>query len=65
MTVDSITLDPLLIKPMMVEAETAAEPTQQQSKKNKKEDKLTLKTVLTKMVPYASFPYADHALRLC
>ena len=25
---------------------------------------MTLKTVLTKMVPYASFPYADHALRL-
>lgn len=65
MTVDSITLDPLLIKPMMVEVETATEPTQPQSKKNKKEDKLTLKTVLTKMVPYASFPYADHALRLC
>ena len=25
---------------------------------------MTLKSVLTKIVPYASFPYADHALRL-
>jgi len=25
---------------------------------------LTLKTVLTKMVPYASLPYAEHVLRL-
>lgn len=24
---------------------------------------MTLKSVLTKIVPYASFPYADHALR--
>ena len=27
-------------------------------------EKATLKSVLTKIVPYASFPYADHALRL-
>ena len=26
-------------------------------------EKVTLKSVLTKCVPYASFPYADHALR--
>lgn len=25
---------------------------------------MTLKTVLCKMMPYASFPYADHVLRL-
>jgi len=49
---------------MMVEQEVPADQAQK-SKKNKKEEKLTLKTVLTKMVPYASFPYADHALRLC
>lgn len=49
---------------MMVEAEIP-EDQAPKSKKNKKDDKLTLKTVLTKMVPYASFPYADHALRLC
>lgn len=36
-----------------------------QPKKQKKDEKLTLKSVLTKMVPYASFPYAEHALRLC
>ena len=24
---------------------------------------MTLKSVLTKIVPYSSFPYADHALR--
>ena len=24
---------------------------------------MTLKSILTKIVPYASFPYADHALR--
>lgn len=24
---------------------------------------MTLKSALTKIVPYASFPYADHALR--
>ena len=33
-------------------------------KQNKKEDKMTLKTILCKMMPYASFPYADHVLRL-
>jgi hypothetical protein len=38
--------------------------TEQKSKKSKKEEKLTLKIVLTKMVPYASFPYADHVIRL-
>ena len=38
--------------------------TEQKSKKSKKEEKLTLKSVLTKMVPYASFPYADHVIRL-
>ena len=27
-------------------------------------EKVSLKSVLTKIVPYASFPYADHALRL-
>lgn len=32
------------------------------SKKQKKEQH-TLKTVLAKMVPYASFPYAEHVLR--
>lgn len=34
-----------------------------QQAKQKKVDKPTLKSVLTKIVPYASFPYADHALR--
>ena len=29
-----------------------------------KEEKLTLKSVLCKMMPYASFPYAEHVLRL-
>lgn len=38
--------------------------TEQKTKKSKKEEKLTLKVVLTKMVPYASFPYADHVIRL-
>jgi len=33
-------------------------------KGNKKEDKITLKTILCKMMPYASFPYADHVLKL-
>ena len=33
------------------------------AKGRKKEEKQTLKSVLTKMVPYASFPYADHILR--
>jgi hypothetical protein len=37
---------------------------EQKTKKSKKEEKLTLKSVLTKMVPYASFPYADHVIRL-
>jgi hypothetical protein len=65
MTVDTITLDPELIKPMMVEAEKVADAAnEQKSKKNKKDEKITLKTVLIKMVPYASFPYAEHALRL-
>ncbi len=64
LTVDSITLDPVAIKPLMVEAEKSAENEQKQSKKLKKDEKLTLKSVLTKMVPYASFPYAEHALRL-
>ena len=31
--------------------------------KQKKIEKTTLKSALTKIVPYASFPYADHALR--
>lgn len=64
MTVDSITLEPLAIKTLMAEAETEA-PEGAKAKKNKRDDKLTLKTVLTKMVPYASLPYAEHALRLC
>lgn len=34
-----------------------------QQEKQKKAEKITLKSVLTKIVPYASFPYADHALR--
>lgn len=36
---------------------------QQPAPKKKKEEKVTLKSVLCKMVPYASFPYADHILR--
>jgi predicted ribosome quality control (RQC) complex YloA/Tae2 family protein len=65
MTVDTITLDPELIKPMMVETEKVADASNEpKSKKNKKDDKITLKSVLIKMVPYASFPYAEHALRL-
>lgn len=36
---------------------------QQPTPKQKKVEKTTLKSVLTKIVPYASFPYADHALR--
>ena len=36
----------------------------QPTPKQKKVEKITLKSVLTKMVPYASFPYADHALRM-
>ncbi len=64
MTVDSITLEPTAIKTFMTESESEA-PEGAKAKKNKKEEKLTLKSVLTKMVPYASFPYAEHALRLC
>lgn len=64
MTVDSITLEPEAIKGLMTEPDSEA-PEGAKAKKNKKDDKLTLKSVLTKMVPYASFPYADHALRLC
>ena len=33
------------------------------TQKQKKPEKISLKNVLTKIVPYASFPYADHALR--
>lgn len=36
---------------------------QAQPQANKKDEKLTLKFALTKLVPYASIPYADHCLR--
>jgi len=60
MTVDSITLERDRIREMIVpvqEAEEAGKP------KKKKDEKVTMKSVLCKMVPYASFPYADHILR--
>ena len=35
----------------------------QNQQPKKKEEKMTLKFALTKIVPYASIPYADHVLR--
>ena len=47
----------------MVEQVVVEDAAKTKKKKNK-EQVLTLKTVLTKMVPYASLPYAEHVLRL-
>ena len=52
----------------MTPAPAPEEPTKKsdkkgQTQKKKKDEKVTLKSVLCKMVPYASFPYADHILR--
>lgn len=67
LTVDSITLDRDKIKEFIVPAveEEATEKAagKNQVAKKKKEDKITMKSVLCKMVPYASFPYAEHILR--
>lgn len=76
MTLDHITLEPEKIKSIIIKPEAEQdqqEPPdqkdnkkgQQQQKKKKKDDKLTLKLVLTKMVPYASLGYAEHVLRAC
>ena len=66
MNVDSITLDREKIKSFIipvVEEVPVAEPAKKGQPAKKKEEKVTLKQILCKMVPYASFPYADHALR--
>ena len=63
LTVDSITVEPETVR-LLMEQPMPEPETEQKSKKSKKEEKLTLKSVLTKMVPYASFPYADHVIRL-
>ena len=66
MNVDSITLDREKIKSFIipvVEEVPVAEPAKKCQPAKKKEEKVTLKQILCKMVPYASFPYADHALR--
>ena len=66
LTLDTITIEPDQIKSLihgeLSKQEEAALTAQ--GKKPKKGDQLTLKSVLAKMVPYASFPYAEHALRL-
>lgn len=36
----------------------------QQAKQDKKKEVVNLKSVLTKMVPYINFPYAEHVLKL-
>ena len=64
MNIDSITLDRAKIKEFIKpEAEHEEAVKGQPSAKKKKDEKVTMKTVLCKMVPYASFPYADHILR--
>ena len=63
LTVDSITIEPEKVR-QLLEPPIAEPETESKSKKYKKEEQLTLKSVLTKMVPYASFPYADHVIRL-
>lgn len=63
LTIDHITVEPEKIRSLMEQQQVEPE-VEQNKKKQKKEEKLTLKVVLTKMVPYASFPYADHVIRL-
>ncbi len=66
-TIDNITVDPAGIRALMEVKEpepVQGAPAAPAKKGNKKEDKMTLKTILCKMMPYASFPYADHVLRL-
>lgn len=64
MNVDSITLERNKIKEFMTpESEPEQKEQTKGQAKKKKEEKLNLKSVLCKMVPYASFPYAEHVLR--
>lgn len=68
MSIDSITLEREKILEFMSPATAPEEPKKESEKKGivqkkKIDEKVTLKSVLCKMVPYASFPYADHVLR--
>ena len=72
MTTDSINIDEEQIKKFIKGEEQKppqeSEPENKDAKKTKKQDKKkdqeTLKSVLTKMVPYINIPYAEHFLKI-
>ena len=64
LTIDSINLEPEKIKELMTQPAGDDDAQKKQKKSKSEKQGVTLKAVLSKMVPYCSNPYAEHAIRL-
>jgi len=77
LTIDSIVSDPAEIAKVIQDAKRVEEPVPEEEKKEgknkkgkphkaqkKKNENCSLKAIMLKLVPYISFPYAEHSLRL-